>query len=230
VSGQLIETEGLSKYYRWGGRTVTAIDGVSLLVEEGDYVAVTGPSGSGKTTLMKILGCLERPSRGRYRLGGIDVGGLSGDHMAEVRNRILGFLFQSFLLLPQSTALENVEMPLAYAGVPRADRRRRAREALAKVGLADREDHRPGRLSGGEQQRVALARAVVNRPKLLLADEPTGALDSGSANDVMGLFAQLNRSGVTIVLVTHDLSVAAQARRILRFRLGRLEMQEVVPA
>jgi putative ABC transport system ATP-binding protein len=226
MPGPLIETEGLSKHYRLGDRTVTALDEVSLLVEEGDYVAVTGPSGSGKTTLMKILGCLERPSSGRYRLGGVDVGGLSGDRMAEVRSRMIGFLFQSFLLLPQSTALENVELPLTYASVSRADRHHRAREALAKVGLADREDHRPGRLSGGEQQRVALARAIVNRPKILLADEPTGALDSSSARDVVDLFTQLNRSGVTIVLVTHDLSVAAQARRVLRFRLGRLEMQE----
>jgi putative ABC transport system ATP-binding protein len=230
MPGRLIEAEGLSKHYRLGSRTVTALDDVSLFVEEGDYLAVTGPSGSGKTTLMKILGCLERPSRGRYRLGGIEVDSLSGDRMAEVRNRIIGFLFQSFLLLPQSTALENVEMPLAYAGVSRIDRRRRAREALAKVGLADREDHRPGRLSGGEQQRVALARAVVNSPRLLLADEPTGALDNSSAGDVLGLFAQLNRSGVTIVVVTHDLSVAAQARRVLRFRLGRLETQEMVAA
>src|SRR5258708_7224951 len=179
---------------------------------------------------MKILGCLERPSRGRYWLGGIDVGGPSGDRMAEVRNRIIGFLFQSFLLLPQSTALENVEMPLAYAGVARADRRRRARGALAKVGLADRADHRPGGVSGGEQQRVALPRAVVYCPQPLLADGPAGALVSGSASDVMGLFAELNRSGMTIVLVTHDLSVAAQARRVLRFRLGRLEMQEMVAA
>jgi putative ABC transport system ATP-binding protein len=230
VPGQLIEVESLSKHYPLGGRNVTALDDVSLRVERGDYVAITGPSGSGKTTLMKILGCLERPSRGHYRLGGAEVAGLSGDRMAEIRNRVIGFLFQSFLLLPQSTALENVEMPLAYAGVSRSERRRRAREALAKVGLADREDHRPGRLSGGEQQRVALARAVVNCPRLLLADEPTGALDSSSANDVLGLFHQLNASGVTIVLVTHDLSVAAQARRVLRFRLGRLALEEMVAA
>lgn len=230
MPGQLIEVESLSKHYRLGGRTVTALDDVSLGVEQGDYVAITGPSGSGKTTLMKILGCLERPSNGHYRLGGTDVAGLSGDRMAEIRNRIIGFLFQSFLLLPQSTALENVEMPLAYSGVSRIERRRRSREALAKVGLADREDHRPGRLSGGEQQRVALARAIVNCPKLLLADEPTGALDGSSANDVLGLFHQLNRSGVTIVLVTHDLFVAAQARRVLRFRLGRLALEEMVAA
>jgi putative ABC transport system ATP-binding protein len=225
VAGYVIEGEGLSKRYRLGGRIVTALDDVSLLVEQGDYVAVTGSSGSGKTTLMKILGCLERPSSGQYRLSGIDVAGLSADKMAEVRNHVVGFLFQSFLLLPQSTALENVEMPLAYAGLPRGERQSVARAALASVGLADRQDHRPGRLSGGEQQRVALARAVVNRPKLLLADEPTGALDGASADEVLRLFAELNRSGVTIVLVTHDMSVAAHARRVLRFKLGRIETE-----
>lgn len=228
MPGYVIEGDGLSKHYHLGGRTVTALEDVSLVVEHGDYVAVTGASGSGKTTLMKILGCLERPSSGRYRLSGIDVAGLTADQMAGVRNRIIGFLFQSFLLLPQSTAVENVEMPLAYAGVPRAERQRLARAALASVGLADREDHRPGRLSGGEQQRVALARAVVNRPKLLLADEPTGALDGSSAGEVMRLFAELNHSGVTIVLVTHDMSVAAHARRVLRFKLGRCETEEMV--
>jgi putative ABC transport system ATP-binding protein len=230
MAGHLIEAEGLGRHYRLGGRTVTALEDVSVLVRAGDYVAVTGPSGSGKTTLMKILGCLDTPSTGQYRLDGHDITGLSPDRLAATRNRILGFLFQSFLLLPQSTALENVELPLAYAGVRRAERRRRARDALARVSLAHREDHRPARLSGGEQQRVALARAVINRPKLLLADEPTGALDGASAGEVMRLFAELNRSGVTIVLVTHDMSVAAHARRVLRFRHGRLEAEERVGA
>jgi len=202
---------------------VTALEDVSLRIETGDYVAITGPSGSGKTTLMKILGCLDRPSAGHYRLDGIDVAGLTPDQMAGIRNRVLGFLFQSFVLLPQSTALENVEMPLAYAGVRAAERRRRAREALARFGLADREDHRPARLSGGEQQRVAIARAVVNQPRLLLADEPTGSLDAASANDVLRLFDELNRSGVTIVVVTHDKSVAKHARCVLAFRCGRLQ-------
>jgi putative ABC transport system ATP-binding protein len=224
----VIEAEELTRHYQLGARTVTALDAVSVLIKPGDYVAVTGPSGSGKTTLMKLLGCLDRPSSGRYRLDGIDVAGLSANRLAEIRNRVIGFLFQSFLLLPQSTALENVEMPLAYAGVPRAERRRRALEALARVGLADREDHRPARLSGGEQQRVALARAVINRPSLLLADEPTGALDGASAAEVLRLFDELNRAGVTIVLVTHDMSVAARARRVLRFKLGRLELEERV--
>lgn len=226
MAERLIETQGLTRHYRLGGRMVTALADVSIAIESGDYVAITGPSGSGKTTLMKILGCLDSPSAGRYRLDDHEVSGLSPDQLASTRNRILGFLFQSFVLLPQSTALENVEMPLAYAGVPRAERRRRAREALARVGLAEREDHRPARLSGGEQQRVALARAVINRPKLLLADEPTGALDRASADEVMRLFAELHHAGVTIVLVTHDMAVAAHAHRVLRFRHGRLEVED----
>jgi putative ABC transport system ATP-binding protein len=226
VTEHVIEAEGLTRRYRLGGRTVTALEDVSLRIEPGEYVAVTGPTGSGKTTLMKILGCLDRPSTGRYRLDGIDVAGLTADRMADIRNRVLGFLFQSFVLLPQSTALENVEMPLAYAGVRGAERRRRARQALARVGLADRQDHRPARLSGGEQQRVAIARAVVNQPSLLLADEPTGSLDDASAGEVLRLFRELNRSGVTIVLVTHDTSVATHARRVLGFRCGRLETQQ----
>jgi putative ABC transport system ATP-binding protein len=228
MARHLIEAENLGRHYRLGSRAVTALENVSLFVEQGEFVAITGPSGSGKTSLMKILGCLDTPSTGRYRLDEHDVTGLTPNQLAATRNRIIGFLFQSFLLLPQSTALENVELPLAYAGVPRRERRRRARDALARVGLSEREDHRPARLSGGEQQRVALARAVVNHPKLLLADEPTGALDDGSADEVMRLFAQLNRSGVTIMLVTHDAAVAAHARRILRFRHGRLEGEDRV--
>src|SRR5829696_662162 len=200
MAGHVIEAQELSKSYRLGGRTVAALESVSLRIEEGEYIAVTGPFGSGKTTLMKLLGCLDRPSTGRYQLDGVDLASLSADRLAQIRNQTIGFLFQSFLLLPQSTAIENVEIPLAYAGVPRAERRRRAREALARMGLTDREDHRPGGLSGGEQQRVALARAIVNRPKLLLADEPTGALDECSAGEVMRLFTQLNQSGVTIIL------------------------------
>jgi putative ABC transport system ATP-binding protein len=228
MARHLIEAENLGRHYRLGSRAVTALENVSLFVEQGEFVAITGPSGSGKTSLMKILGCLDTPSTGRYRLDEHDVTGLTPNQLAATRNRIIGFLFQSFLLLPQSTALENVELPLAYAGVPRRERRRRARDALARVGLSEREDHRPARLSGGEQQRVALARAVVNHPKLLLADEPTGALDDGSADEVMRLFAELNRSGVTIMLVTHDAAVAAHARRILRFRHGRLEGEDRV--
>jgi putative ABC transport system ATP-binding protein len=209
---------------------VIALEDVSIQINAGEYVAITGPSGSGKTTLMKILGCLDPPSSGRYRLDGIDVAGLTADQLAEVRNRVLGFLFQSFVLLPQSTALENVELPLAYAGVRARERRRRAREALAKVGLADREDHRPARLSGGEQQRVAIARAVVNQPSVILADEPTGALDEASASEILRLFSKLNQSGVTIVVVTHDTSVAAHAQRELTFRFGRLVSEQIKSA
>jgi putative ABC transport system ATP-binding protein len=230
MAGCLVESERLCRFYRLGGRTVTALVDVSILVEAGDYVAITGPSGSGKTTLMKILGCLDTPSTGTYRLDDHDISGLSPDQLATTRNRMLGFLFQSFLLLPQSTALENVELPLAYSGVARSERRRRAREALARVGLTEREDHRPARLSGGEQQRVALARAVINRPKVLLADEPTGALDAVSAGEVLRLFAELNQAGVTIILVTHDMAVAAHAKRVLRFRHGRLDADERVAA
>jgi putative ABC transport system ATP-binding protein len=221
----VIEAEGLTRHYRLGGRTVTALENVSLWIEPGDYVAVTGPTGSGKTTLMKILGCLDRPTAGRYRLQGIDVAGLTTVQAADIRNRVLGFLFQSFVLLPQSTALENVELPLAYAGVRAGERRLRARRALARVGLSDREDHRPARLSGGEQQRVAIARAVVNQPDLLLADEPTGALDDAAAAEILALFNELNQSGVTILVVTHDMSVATRARRMLKFRSGRLEAE-----
>jgi putative ABC transport system ATP-binding protein len=227
VAGHLIEVEALTRRYLLGGRTVTALEDVSLIVDAGDYVAVTGPSGSGKTTFMKILGCLDRPTSGQYRLDGINVEGLTADQVADVRNRVLGFLFQLFLLLPQSTALENVEMPLTYAGVRGPERRQRAREALARFGLKDREDHRPARLSGGEQQRVALARAVINQPRLLLADEPTGALDEASAGEVMRLFSELNKSGVTIIVATHDMSVAGQARRVFQFKHGRLEIEKV---
>jgi ABC-type lipoprotein export system ATPase subunit len=222
----VIEAEALQRHYRVGGRTVVALENVSLHINVCDYVAITGPSGSGKTTLMKILGCLDRPSAGRYRLDGVDVARLTADEMAGIRNRVLGFLFQSFVLLPQSTALENVEMPLAYAGVRWTERRRRAWEALAKVGLADRADHRPAQLSGGEQQRVAIARAVVNHPSVVLADEPTGALDNASADEVLGLFRELNQSGVAIVVVTHNTAVAAHANRVFRFQSGRLVSEQ----
>ena len=225
----VIKAEALTRHYRLGGRTVVALENVSLHIKVRDYVAITGPSGSGKTTLMKILGCLDRPSAGRYRLDGVEVARLTADEIAGMRNRVLGFLFQSFVLLPQSTALENVEMPLAYSGVRRAERRRRAWEALDKVGLADRADHRPAQLSGGEQQRVAIARAVVNHPTVVLADEPTGALDSASASEVLRLFRDLNQSGVTIVVVTHDMSVASHARRVLGFRSGRLVTEQRRP-
>jgi putative ABC transport system ATP-binding protein len=225
LSGSVIEAEELTKCYRLGGRTITALDNFSLIVEPGEYIAVMGPSGSGKTTLLKILGCLDRPDEGRYRLADSHVMGLPPNRLADIRNRLLGFVFQSSLLLPQSTAMENVEMPLAYAGIARAERRRRAREMLMRLGLEDRVHHRPGRLSGGEQQRVAIARAIVNRPAVLLADEPTGSLDEQSGEAIAAIFGELNRAGMTVIVATHDAAMAAQARRIVRLRAGRRQAE-----
>jgi putative ABC transport system ATP-binding protein len=218
----LIETRDLSRVYDLDSGRVTALDRVSLAIEAGDLVAVMGPSGSGKSTFMNLIGCLDRPSAGHYVLDGVAVETLSSDGLAELRNRKLGFVFQQFNLLPRIDACANVELPMVYAGVARAERRRRALAALGRVGLAERAHHRPMQLSGGQQQRVAIARALVNQPRLLLADEPTGALDSRTALEILALFQDLNREGVTVVLVTHDAEVARHARRLIRFRDGHL--------
>jgi len=218
----LIEVRDLYKTYGIGDSAVRALDGVTLDIEAGAFVAIMGASGSGKSTLLNVLGCLDRPDTGQYRLGGEAVESLAPDALAQVRNRRLGFVFQQFNLLPRTSALENVELPLVYAGVAAAERRERAAEALTRVGLADRAHHTPAQLSGGQQQRVAIARALVNRPSLILADEPTGALDTRTSEDIMRLLADLNAQGITIVMVTHENDIADWAQRRLVFRDGRL--------
>jgi len=218
----LIRLRGVSRVHRTGSVEVAALQGVDLDVEAGEFVAIVGPSGSGKSTLLHILGCLDRPTAGQYLLKGRPVDGLSDDELAVVRNRELGFVFQSFNLLPRMSALRNVEQPLIYARVPAAERRRRAAEALERVGLGHRLHHRPNELSGGERQRVAVARALVNNPSVLLADEPTGNLDTRTGRDILALFRQLNEAGVTVILITHDMEVAAEARRIVEIRDGRI--------
>jgi putative ABC transport system ATP-binding protein len=224
----VIELHDVGKTYASGSLEVEALRGVSLTIRRGELVAIVGPSGSGKSTLMHIIGCLDVPTRGAFHLSGEDVASLDEDRLAEVRNRHIGFVFQQFNLLPYMSAARNVELPLVYAEVEPADRRERALRALAQVGLADRAEHRPGELSGGQQQRVAIARALVTEPDLILADEPTGNLDSTSSGDVLDLLAQLNREGRTIVLITHEHDVAARADRIVQIRDGLL--QEAVPA
>ena len=218
----LIETRDLGRVYDLDAGRVVALDRVSLDIEAGDFVAVMGPSGSGKSTFMNLIGCLDKPTGGRYRLAGTAVESLDADGLARLRNREIGFVFQQFNLLPRVDALANVELPMIYAGFDRRTRRERALQALGRVGLADRAHHRPMQLSGGQQQRVAIARALVNSPSLLLADEPTGALDSRTAAEILGLFQELNREGVTIVLVTHDADVGRHARRLVRFKDGQV--------
>ncbi|GBC79261.1 putative ABC transporter ATP-binding protein YknY [bacterium HR09] len=218
----LIELENVVKVYDMGAVAVQALRVVSLQVDKGEYVAIMGPSGSGKSTLMNIIGCLDTPTSGSYRLNGQLVNELTDDELARIRNQEIGFVFQTFNLLPRASALENVEVPLIYAGVPRAERHRRAKEMLERVGLGDRIHHQPNELSGGQRQRVAIARALVNNPSLLLADEPTGNLDSRTGAEIMELFDQLNREGHTIVLVTHEEDIAAHARRIVRLRDGQI--------
>ena len=218
----MIQIEDLTKTYVMGEETVTALDGVSLSIFRGEIIAIIGPSGSGKSTLMNILGGLDRPSRGGYRFEGDGVAHFSDDQLADFRNRRIGFVFQSFQLLPRLSALQNVELPMVYSGAAPRVRRERAAELLERVGLGSRMGHRPNQLSGGQQQRVAIARSLANQPDLLLADEPTGALDSATGIEVLALFQKLNTEGLTVVLVTHDRGVADAARRRIAFRDGRV--------
>ena len=227
MTSPLIHARDLVKVYRIGDNVIRALAGVSVDIAQGEFIAVMGPSGSGKSTFMNMLGCLDRPTSGEYVLGGKRVSELAGDELAEVRNSSIGFVFQNFNLLARTAALENVELPLVYAGVAAHERRSRALQMLAKVGLAERAGHQPAQLSGGQQQRVAIARALVTRPLLILADEPTGALDSRTSLEIMALLQELNRQGMTVVLVTHEADVARFARRVLRFRDGRLVDDQV---
>ncbi len=218
----LIELKNLSRFYRLGSETVKALDGVSLSIEAGEFVAVMGPSGSGKSTFMNLAGCLDRPTAGAYRLDGQEMSQLNADQLAYVRCHQIGFVFQQFNLLDRLDALANVELPLIYAGVERRLRQKMAAAALARVGLGDRLHHRPTELSGGQQQRVAIARALVNEPKVLLADEPTGALDSRTSLELMALLQSLNRDGTTVIIVTHEADIGALAARLIRFLDGRV--------
>jgi putative ABC transport system ATP-binding protein len=222
----LIRLEDVAKVYRMGDVEVHALRGVSLAIEQGEFTAIMGASGSGKSTLMNIIGLLDRPTGGTYVLDGAEVSTLSTERLAEVRNRTIGFVFQSFNLLSRTSALENVELPLLYAGVGGADRRRRAAASLARVGLADRTDHHPNQMSGGQQQRVAIARALVTEPRVILADEPTGNLDSRTSVEVMKLFQELGRGGITVVLVTHEPDIAQYASRVIQMRDGRILSDE----
>ncbi len=219
----MIAIENVTKIYHLGEVDVVPLHEVSLTIESGEMVAIMGASGSGKTTLMNIIGCMDRPTRGRYLLEGREVSGLSRDELARIRNRRFGFVFQNFNLLSRTSALENVELPLLYGNrISRKERHARARSLLDRVGLADRAAHHPSQLSGGQQQRVAIARALVNRPRVVLADEPTGNLDSASEREVMGVFREFNREGITVILVTHNQDVASYARRVIRLRDGRV--------
>lgn len=220
----LISLQGLRKTYTIGTQVVHALDGLDLQIDTNEYVALMGPSGSGKSTLMNILGCLDSPTQGNYTLNQEDVAHLNEDQLAEIRNREIGFVFQTFNLLPRYTALENVALPLIYAGLDRNSREERAKEVLAQVGLSDRMSHRPNELSGGQRQRVAVARALVNRPSIILADEPTGNLDTATSMEIMALFQEIQEAGNTVILVTHEEDIAACAKRVVRLRDGKLDL------
>ena len=218
----LIEFDEVCKYYQMGDTTVKAADHITMKIEKGEFVAIVGQSGSGKSTCMNIIGCLDVPTHGTYRLNGRDVGKMNRNELAAIRNEMLGFIFQQYNLLPKLNLVENVEVPLMYAGVPRAERRERARIALEMVGLGDKLQHKPSQLSGGQQQRVSIARALVRNPAVILADEPTGALDSKTGREVLSLLQELHAAGNTVVLITHDNSIAVQAQRIIRLEDGRV--------
>jgi putative ABC transport system ATP-binding protein len=220
---RLIECDRIWKRYRVGDVDVNALRGLSLTIEQGEFVAVMGSSGSGKSTLLNILGCLDQPTEGQYRLAGLDVGKLGFDQLAEIRNRQIGFVFQSFNLIPRTSALENAQLPLFYRGLPLAEQRAKAAAALTRVGLGGREHHFPTQLSGGQQQRVAIARALITAPSLLLADEPTGNLDTESSGEIMTILEGLNREGLTVILVTHDADIAAYARREILLKDGQVQ-------
>ncbi len=224
----LIRLQDLSRRYQMGGETIHALRGVSLTIERGEYVAIMGPSGSGKSTLMNLLGCLDTASSGLYELNGTSVSELDDNELAEIRNREIGFVFQTFNLLPRANALRNVELPLIYSGVSYEERRQIAKDTLASVGLADRIHHKPNEMSGGQRQRVAVARALVNKPSIILADEPTGNLDTKTGEEIMALFASLSQKGNTVLIVTHEEDIARHARRILRIRDGLIASDETV--
>jgi len=226
--GPVIRVRDVNKVYELGGISVRALRDVNIDIERGEYVAIMGPSGSGKSTLMHILGCLDVPSSGSYQLGGVDVSALNQDELADIRNRSIGFVFQAFNLIPRTRAVANVELPMMYGGVSRSERRSRALAALATVGLRDRAGHMPSELSGGQQQRVAVARALVTNPALILADEPTGNLDSRSTGEVLGIFKGLHEHGRTVVLITHEEEVGARANRIIRVRDGAIVSDEPI--